>query len=493
MKKNIFTLMFALLVFSVFAETNIYSPTLVAPSNGASNQVPNVLLNWDAVPGGIWYKVEVATDTNFTSPIIYTSTSSAINAIELSFGTQYYWRVKAFELTDSSAWSSRSTFSTINLVTVTSPLDSTWNHYVRFLMKWNSISGVSNYDWEIDSAATFDSPLYRTGSALGTATSAYTKQLNFGQFYYLRMRARHSLDTSSWSAPLAINTLSTFNLRSPNDSITSAVVTTKWDWTGSTYYDLAFAVDSILTSPVIITVDSSHATFKTTDTIVYGTSPVLFFDTKFYWSVRSRNAFDTSAWMPSKNITTIDLVTLTTPANGLTNVSTKPTFKWSLIKGISHYTLQYDTSSLFTNPVMDSVYADTVQYIITNQLLAHTKYYWRVKAVSSVDQTLWCAAFNFTTGGGIGVESQTFNRDNVNIYPNPCQGKLVVEIESSLQGSAILTLSNILGQKLITREINLKNGFNSTTLNLDDFSNGIYLLSIQSDKSTYTRKVNLDK
>jgi hypothetical protein len=51
--KNIYsTLLFALLLsFSAFAETKIYAPELRLPANEAIGQMPDVVLDWNAVAG----------------------------------------------------------------------------------------------------------------------------------------------------------------------------------------------------------------------------------------------------------------------------------------------------------------------------------------------------------------------------------------------------------------------------------------------------------
>ncbi len=254
---------------------------------------------------------------------------------------------------------------------------------------------------------------------------------------------------------------------------------------------MAIAYESLLTTPQIISVDSMHFHSSSTDTAYYATTPLLFFDTQYWWSVRGINAWDTTAWMPSRKFATQQKVSLSAPADAATNISTIPQLKWTAMTGTDYYIIQYDTSALFTSPVQVIRYADTVTYNITDELLGFTTYHWRVASVSAIDTTVWNER-SFTTGSGIGIEESALSPQNISIYPNPCRGKLSIEMNSSSTGEIRLTLSDILGQQLINHEVQLKNGKNVHHLNLEGFSKGIYMLKLQDGSNTLTRKVILD-
>lgn len=497
MKKYIFTLVMFLFVLQLSAETNIYAPTLSSPANSAVGIMPDILLNWNAVPNAWSYKVEVSKDTSFTNPIVLLSSMTATSASYLEFSTTYYWRVKAYGISDSSAWSAKWAFTTIGVVTMIKPGDSTFNRPVSVPFSWTAVTGVTKYEWEADSAATFDSPLYATGLITAPATSGYTSQLHFGQFYYLRMRAIHPIDTSSWSDTQRVTTASTFALISPPAGIgiidSLVIIDFKWATISSSYYDVAIAFDSAFTSPVIFSIDSSSAYITTGDTVMHGESPVLAFDSLYYWSVRARNNFDTTAWVPFRTFSTPVKVKLISPADNTTAVTTLPTFRWHRIVGADQYVLQYDTSAAFTAPVEMTFGLDTVGYTPPAELLPFTTYHWRVKAVSAVNETPWGDERNFTTTSPISVPELALNNEQISVYPSPSRGKLTVEIGCNQAANLNLVLSNILGQQVMTQTTQVKAGVNTISLHLDDLTNGIYVLRIQSGSQVITRKVVLDK
>ncbi len=89
------------------------TPTLLAPTNNATNVAVNPTLSWTA--NATSYCLEVANNPNFTGPI-YTScnltgTSQVISG--LAYSTTYYWRVKAKNAAgQESGWSEMWQFTT---------------------------------------------------------------------------------------------------------------------------------------------------------------------------------------------------------------------------------------------------------------------------------------------------------------------------------------------------------------------------------------------
>ena len=96
---------------------------------------------------------------------------------------------------------------------------------------------------------------------------------------------------------------------------------------------------------------------------------------------------------------------LTSPANGATGVSCKPTLIWSKVAGVTEYNLQVSKSSTFAVKVLDTG-LNTNSYTFTTSLSANTTYYWRVRARLYSEVSPWSTA-HFTTGscdGGDGGE-----------------------------------------------------------------------------------------
>lgn len=90
-------------------------PTLLSPANGAIDQQLNVTLQWNSVTGADSYRIQVATNQNFSLTLVddstITTTSKSIGPLNLN--TIYYWRVAAKNLGGKSSFSSFFTFQTV--------------------------------------------------------------------------------------------------------------------------------------------------------------------------------------------------------------------------------------------------------------------------------------------------------------------------------------------------------------------------------------------
>jgi photosystem II stability/assembly factor-like uncharacterized protein len=156
MKKIFTTALFIMLtgVLTLFAQERIYTPALSLPVNQATGQMPNVLLDWDAVTGGntgiINYEVQLAEEPTFANPVIFqTEFVSAVQTSELKFGNVYYWRVRAMDGVDVSEWSETWSFRVLNKITLTKPIDFS-EQTTNPKLEWAAVTGISTYDYQLD-------------------------------------------------------------------------------------------------------------------------------------------------------------------------------------------------------------------------------------------------------------------------------------------------------------------------------------------------------
>lgn len=97
-------------------------------------------------------------------------------------------------------------------------------------------------------------------------------------------------------------------------------------------------------------------------------------------------------------------------------------------------------------------------------------------------------SFNYTSSF-VGIESN-MNQASMNIYPNPVEDVLNVEIESDYNEPVQIKMSNGLGQTIISKDAYLVSGSNTIILNnIDDFTNGIYIVNITSPNISISKKV----
>jgi hypothetical protein len=90
---------------------------------------------------------------------------------------------------------------------------------------------------------------------------------------------------------------------------------------------------------------------------------------------------------------------LISPANGATNVSRFPTFKWNKASGATTYEIQISRYSNFSTIFnSDSSIMDTT-YIYEDELLLsyYTWYYWRVRGINGIGTGLWSTVCSLRT------------------------------------------------------------------------------------------------
>jgi hypothetical protein len=89
-------------------------------------------------------------------------------------------------------------------------------------------------------------------------------------------------------------------------------------------------------------------------------------------------------------------------------------------------------------------------------------------------------------GSTLGVDDHLKTRQLI-LYPNPSNGVLNVQISEALLGST-MQLIDISGRSLFSSELNSE----ETELNFNNFSAGVYFVTLQNKGVTYSEKLVLD-
>lgn len=92
------------------------APTLVYPANNAVLVEVNPLMNWDAVTNAATYRIQISTDSTFTTSLVDVDTVSAsqlqLGNNFLAVNTKYYWRVNGKNAIGEGPWSNMWSFTT---------------------------------------------------------------------------------------------------------------------------------------------------------------------------------------------------------------------------------------------------------------------------------------------------------------------------------------------------------------------------------------------
>ena len=313
-------------------------------------------------------------------------------------------------------------------------------------------------------------------------------QLNFGTLYYWHARARHSNDTSAWSDSRTFTTLDNFSLKKPdNNSVGNDLnVQMRWDdVSGVKKYD--YQID--------IHPDFSTATTYVTDTFRV-TPEDLKYGVTYYWRSRARHDNDTTLWTATWNYTTAASVALALPENNADSVSIKPQLTWSQIKGSTSYQVQYDVTMDFIEPenyFQTASDDESPLFNVLYKLDANQVYYWRVRACSPIDSSAYSEVWSFTTLPAVGINDELFGSAEVSLFPNPAKTDLRIQLNLTQPSVIEFSIMDLVGQTLIRENLNTSAGLNNFKINLTNLANGIYMVKMKNDNSTYTKKLIINK
>ncbi|MDD2636360.1 MAG: T9SS type A sorting domain-containing protein, partial [Bacteroidales bacterium] len=369
---------------------------LSSPANEAINQNVHLELDWASLFGSEKYQVELDTSDFFNSTElrINETTNSYFYHSQLLFGQKYYWRVRASNINDTSVWSEIRNFTTKDTIILVSPSDGAINQNVYLELDWATLTGCSEYEWEIDTSVNLNSGLNQNG--ITTNTYFYVSNLHYNTTYFWRVRGRHAADTSGWSEIRTFTTHNSINLTSPSNGATNISIAPLLDYgssVGNLGYFCEIDTSQNFNSDIYQLLESNAGVSQVNASgLLYGTT--------YYWRAATRNAVDTSGWSNIWSFTTAyeltDAPILLSPADESVNIPyTSTSVQWNASTGADTYQYQYSADDNFETGIhsfVTSMLSGTF-----SGLYPHTTYYWRVRGANANGYSPWSQIWEFQT------------------------------------------------------------------------------------------------
>jgi hypothetical protein len=292
--------------FVTSLNTTPASPTLISPSHGALNVSLTPTLTWGSVSGAISYRLQIATDSLFSSPILnngnITTNTFVVPSSTLNFQTKYYWRVNATNSIATGPWSSVWDFTTIsNLPPATpvllSPANGSDTVGLTPILDWFDAVGANSYRLMVATDSNFNSVILDVSNISSSNYNVPSPYLTYLTKYYWRVNATNGFGNSPWSTAWNFRTRqmsppSIPILLSPANNATGVTLTPLFDWQNSTnvtYYRLNLATDLNFNN-LIMDKDSLLIS-------QYATPPnILNLNTLYFWRVNAHNIGGPSNW-----------------------------------------------------------------------------------------------------------------------------------------------------------------------------------------------------
>lgn len=328
----------------------------------------------------------------------------------------------------------------------------------------------------------FTSPMAAIHYAAGDKTYVKLSELLFGTQYFWRMRAKHSEDISIWSGARTFTTRANVTLDKPNNNATDQSLDQLLQWKKQFSEDVTYEIqvddDPAFGSPTYLSTGdiSINAEF-------------LKFGEQYSWRARAVHAFDASDWSETWKFTTINTVFLDSPQNGETNVKLSPLLSWEAQTGIVSYEVMLAKNNSFSQPLVDEiVLAEDNSFNVPIVLEIEANYYWKVRAINGLDTSGWSDIWSFTTVPPVGVDEQGLIA-KLNIYPNPVENIVYIQLKDKNALSLNITLTDLVGIKVFESKVALNYGSKTVPVDVTYLQEGIYLLRVSDNESTFTRKI----
>jgi hypothetical protein len=178
-------------------------PPMVSPENGSSDMDISLTLLWSGVETATAYQVQVTDASDFSSPAIDANTggSTFYNASGLSYGTQYYWRVRAISGLGAGDWSEVWSFTTRiappPAASLLLPEDGATNVATSVDFSWEEADRAVTYHLQVSTNDDFSSLAYNDDNI--DVTEAIVSGLANDTQYYWRVRGNNSTGNGDWS------------------------------------------------------------------------------------------------------------------------------------------------------------------------------------------------------------------------------------------------------------------------------------------------------
>tara|TARA_B100000780_G_C21124543_1_gene455897 strand:+ start:110 stop:2458 length:2349 start_codon:yes stop_codon:yes gene_type:complete len=182
------------------------------------------------------------------------------------------------------------------------------------------------------------------------------------------------------------------------------------------------------------------------------------------------------------------------PYDGMQNRSATTILNWQPMT-CDQYELQYDTDPNFSNPV--SITQDFVslsdgldsEYEATGLTFSET-YYWRVRLVNASNPEQWSEVWSFTVAdNGVGIDDASNEQDEFVVYPNPANNLVKIQLSAQKSNQASINIFDVFGKQVLSKTTALTSGKNIIEFDTQDWTSGVYLIVVDSETTTSTKKL----
>ena len=385
----------------------LVAPVLTNPADNAVNVALNSNLTWNAVQGADNYIIQISLNSNFSTTlanVTQSGTSYALSNISPAYSTVYHWRVRAKRGSEEGPLATARSFTTepIPLVApvLTNPADNAVNVAINSNLTWNSVQGADNYIIQISLNSNFSTTL---ASVTQSGTSYALSNINpaYSTVYYWRVRAKRGSEEGPLAAARSFTTepipLVAPVLISPADNALKVHQDAFLVWGAVNGADSYILQISTLNDFSSLIFNQNIGNFITYDL----TPRNLNFNTSYYWRVRAVRNGDPGPFAAGFKFTIrkfLETPNPVYPASMAQNIMDIEFIEWSAVEDADKYHLQISESSDFSVIYYENANITPVKLLIsTAGLTTNHGFFWRARAINSLETGNWSTTRFFTT------------------------------------------------------------------------------------------------
>ncbi|MEO9964787.1 MAG: DUF6443 domain-containing protein, partial [Reichenbachiella sp.] len=255
---------------------------------------------WNAVSGTTSYRLDVSTNTGFTTYVSGYNNKAIVGTSDVVSGlnpaSTYYYRVRAYSSPYTTSNSSTITANTIlDVPSVSQESNKTSS---TFDANWGSVSGAASYRLDVATNSGFTNMVSGYNNKTVSGTSHTVTGLAPGTQYYYRVKAYSSVYTSGYSSTITANTRVDPPTALQASCATASSLTAAWSSvTNADEYKLYVSTQSDF---------SSHVSGYN-GTVLTGTSHTVtgLSGGTYYYRLKARNSVNTSVYSNSISVKVI--------------------------------------------------------------------------------------------------------------------------------------------------------------------------------------------
>lgn len=422
-----------------------YMDLYINLSGGAGNRI--LSFNYYNSTGTDNLKIQLSTDGGTT-----------FNTVGSAFGLSSSWATRFVDLGSSSATAVVRFLATgdngdndiyvdnVNISEVTCLMPDTvtvgTSTATTEIVNWTIGTPAPSYDIYYSTTNTAPTSTSTPNVTGATGTTFTLTNLAPLTTHYVWVRSHcSSSDQSVWIAGPSFTT-KTFcpPVTVPSSSATGVSVTPTFTWTANadaTGYKLSIGTTAGGTN-ILNNFDMGNVT-------TYVLPFELSYNTKYYYTVNSYNATQTSTGCTERNFTTLSICpTVSAPAASAIEVSLTPAFTWSAVAGVSGYKLRIGTTPGGNDVVDNADVGNVTTYTLPTPLNSSTVYYYSVSAYTATQSSGNCSERSLTTlCTAVAAFAENFDGVAAASWP-ACWGKVGTTGTASIVANTAMSGPNVL-------------------------------------------------